>query len=230
MDSVIHCAGPKAPDGGPRPGPVASGEAVGRARETSPVGVTLEVVAHVKGNAALARLRYAREHHGEAGEKALLAALKPENRALVERGLLPQEWVPFSLFVDLNVKLDAVFGRGDLALVYQLGRYGADRNLKTIYRIFYKLGSPAFIISRATNVWSLIYDAGRFVVVPVPNETNTVLARIEGFPTPHRSHCLSVLGWAARSVELSGGTLLNAIEKSCRHRGEESCEFFLRWK
>ena len=187
-------------------------------------------MANVKASAALARLRYAREFHGAAGEASLIDALKPEHQALVRRGLLPQEWVPFALFVDLNVKADRLFGRGDLGLVYQLGRYGADVNLKTIYRIFYKLGSPAFIISRAPNVWSMIYDAGRFTITPSGGKENAVLCRIDQFPTPHRAHCLSVLGWAARSIELSGGTLINAIERSCRQRGEEHCEFFIRWK
>ena len=117
---------------------------------------------------------------------------------------------PFELFVDLNVTADRLFGAGDLALCYHMGRFGADVNLTTLYRVFYKLGSPGFIMSRAAKVWGVNYDSGRLVWEG--DEAHGLTMRIEDFATPHRAHCLSVLGWAARSIELSGGTLHNAIE------------------
>lgn len=186
-------------------------------------------MAQVKGSAALARLRYAREFHGEDGERALVAGLTPEHRGVVEAGdFLPQSWVPFDLFVDLNVTADRLFGRGDLTLCYHMGRFGADLNLTTLYRVFYKMGSPAFIISRAAKVWGLNYDSGQLVVAHAPPVREIRLV-IQHFATPHRAHCLSVLGWASRSVELSGGTLENAIEVTCRARNEPACELFVRW-
>src|SRR4051794_3306866 len=103
-------------------------------------------MARVKGSAALARLRYAQEFHGDEGRAALIAALAPETQKLLAEGILPQSWVPFEAFVDLNVKADKLFGKGDLTLCYHMGRYGADVNLTTLYRVFFKLGSPGFII------------------------------------------------------------------------------------
>ncbi len=175
----------------------------------------------------LARLRYAQEFHGDAGKAALLEALEPSSKKEFSEGLLPQSWCPFETFVDLNVKADRLFGKGDLTLCYHMGRFAADVNLTTLYRVFYKLGSPPFIISRAAKVWSVNYDSGRLVIDDIGPTERTL--RIEGFSTPHRAHCLSVLGWAARSVELSGGVLGNAIEVSCRGRGEARCELFFRW-
>jgi hypothetical protein len=39
-----------------------------------------------------------------------------------------------------------------------------------------------------------------------------------------------VLGWAARSIELSGGVVLTATEERCRARGDETCELVARWR
>jgi hypothetical protein len=108
----------------------------------------------VKGSAALARLRYAQEFFGESGKAALIAALEPSSQRLLSEGVLPRSWVLFDLFVDLNVKADALFGTGDLTLCYPMGRFAADVNFTTLYRIFYKLESPPFFrrASRASNV------------------------------------------------------------------------------
>ena len=53
--------------------------------------------------------------------------------------------------------------------------------------------------------------------------------RIEGFDTPHRAHCLSVMGWSERSVELSGGRDVITEELSCRADGGTICCFRFRW-
>ena len=120
-----------------------------------------------------------------------------------------------------------MFGRGDMALIRDLGRYGADANLTTIYRLFYKLGSVKWILARAPRLWGMHYDTGRLHIDLLPGRE--VGLRIEGFEVPHRAHCLSVMGWAERSVELSGGKDVRVEEVSCRVRGDASCRFRGAW-
>jgi hypothetical protein len=181
----------------------------------------------VKGAAITARLRFVRERQGEAGLKRVLQALPEAGRAALEANVLPGAWVPYDVFVDLCVTIDRLFGRGDLALCHEMGRYAADVNLPTLYRIFYRLGSPQFILRKAAQLWSVHYDSGKLATI----EEGKGAVRLEmvGFERPHRAHCLSVLGWAARSVELSGGAVKSAEEERCRTRGDEICELALRW-
>jgi hypothetical protein len=183
--------------------------------------------AQVKASAVLARMRFAREKHGPVGEERLRAALRPAYRDLVDGVLLPQQWVPFGLFVAANVEADKLFGRGDLALCYEMGRFGADVNLPTLYKLFYKLGTPTFIMSRAAKLWSLHYDSGALTSTIVGERT--LRLAIENFARPHRAHCLSVLGWAARSAELSGAKKVVATERSCRTSGAPRCELSIEW-
>jgi hypothetical protein len=181
----------------------------------------------VKGAAINARLRFVRENHGEAGVKRVVQALPPEHRATLEANVLAQAWAPFDLFVVLSVTIDRLFGRGDLSMCQEMGRYAAEVNLPTLYRLFYKLGNPGFILRKAAQLWSVHYDTGKLVAI----EEGRGAARLEivDFATPHRAHCLSVLGWAARSVELSGGAVKRAEEERCRTRGDEVCALVLNW-
>lgn len=182
----------------------------------------------VKGAAITARLRFVREHHGDAGLARVLAAVSDATRAVLDARVLPQAWAPFDAFVDLSVAADQLFGRGDLGLCYEMGRHAAEVNLPTLYRLFYRLGSPQFILRKAAQLWSVHYDSGKLAAF----EEGEGGARLEivDFARPHRAHCLSVLGWAARSVELSGGALQKADEERCRTRGDETCELVVRWR
>jgi hypothetical protein len=185
-------------------------------------------VPRVKGSTLTSRVAWVRERHGEMGLHRLRAAVLPETHALLEASLLKSAWYPFVAFVDLNLAIDREFGAGDLSLIKGLGRYGADVNLTTIYRLFYLVGSVEWIIERAPALFHVNYDAGRLAVELLGS--NRAQLSILDFPLPHRAHCLSVLGWAERSLELSGVALLESVEIACRTRGDNACRFRLGWR
>ena len=124
--------------------------------------------------------------------------------------------------------MDRLFGKGDLGLVRELGRYGADANLTTIYRLFFKVGTTHWILGRAVRLWSAHYDSGYLEVLT--RGPKTTVLRMRGFATPHRVHCLSVIGWAERSIELSGGVNVVGEEPLCRTRGDEMCQIEATWE
>lgn len=184
-------------------------------------------MANVKGSALDARVLWVKTNKGEEALKAFFSRLEPEHRAICEGVILPSSWYPFATFVHVNEVIDATFGKGDLALVPEVARFAAAHNLPTLYKFFYSVSSVAFILSMASRLWRMNYDAGELRVV---NGANEATIFIEGWPEPHRAHCLSVLGWAARSAELSGGTDVVAEMPRCRASGDAACELKLRWK
>lgn len=184
-------------------------------------------MANCKGLAVNMRFLWAQAHHGEEGRRRLIDALTPEHRALFDANILPHAWVPLGLFNDVNVCADRLFGTGDLALCVKLGAWAAEKSLPTLFRIFYRLGSPMFIFNKAAKLWSAHYDTGRLEPLnPAPNEVRLVL---HDHGLPHRAHCLSVLGWATRSVEMSGGKVVISDEVRCRTKGDPVCELRISW-
>jgi hypothetical protein len=184
-------------------------------------------VSNVKGSALTSRILWVSLNHGKTGVARLAAAAGAELAALIEDGVVRSTWYPFDLFVELNQQIDRLFGTGDLALVKELGRYGADANLTTIYRLFFKVGTVQWILARASRLWGLHYDAGR-MIVRAPGGREVELELVD-YDTPHRTHCLSVEGWIERSVELSGGKEVRLDELSCRARGDDRCRMRVRW-
>ena len=185
-------------------------------------------MANVKGSAISSRTLWVSLNHGDPGIAKVREALKPETRSILEGVVIKSRWFPFEAFVDLNEAIDRVFGTGDLAIVRQLGRFGADANLTTVYRLFYMVGTVKWILDRAARLWDLHYDSGKLLVVRHPG--NEVELRIVKFATPHRAHCLSVCGWAERSVELSGGKDVKLVETACRAKGDDECCIHGSWR
>jgi hypothetical protein len=185
-------------------------------------------MANVKGSAIASRVLWVRLHHGEDGDARLRQAVAPATRAILGEPPNKAKWYPFDAFVDLNLTIDRVFGKGDLAVVRELGRFGADANLTTVYRLFYMVGMPKWIMDRAARLWDLHYDSGRAMIVRYPGDE--IDLRVIGFATPHRTHCISVQGWCERSLELSGGKQVVTEEVKCRVRGDEMCVFHAAWK
>ncbi len=174
------------------------------------------------------RILWVQLGHGAAGIDQLRALASPNLRAQIDLGFAKATWYPFDQFVELNETIDRLFGRGDLGLVKLLGRYSADANLTTIYRLFFKVGSVQWILGRAVRLWGAHYDAGSFDVAT--RGTRAAVLRLRGFPTPHRVHCLAVAGFVERSLELSGGKRPIVEESKCATRGDECCQFDASWE
>jgi hypothetical protein len=188
---------------------------------------------HVRASAILARLRWVEEHHGREARRGVLVSIQPTQATALLAAVTPTLWVPFDAFVALCEAIDRAYGSGDLSLCRQLGKYAAEVNLPTLYRIFYKIGSVRYIISKASAVWNAHYDSGRASTREFPSTTpgaQGIAFIVEGFATPHRVHCLSVLGWMEQSAIISGATVLSAREARCRLRGDAACEFQLEYK
>lgn len=182
----------------------------------------------MKGSAITSRLRYVREHADEDVLREIKNGLSPENRDILEKGVLPHAWVPYSLYVELNVEADRVLGRGDLELCREMGRYGARVNLPTLYRIFLRMGSVPFMLRKAAKLWNVHYDSGSIDVEVLPGESARLT--ISDFDEPHRAHCLSVLGWAEGAAAITGASIVGAREESCRTWGDATCKLFLAWR
>lgn len=191
-------------------------------------GAYTSCVPNVKGSALASRILWVQLEHGEAGFQRLLQEVSPPLRDSVVPGVNKAAWYPFDQFIELNIVLDRVFGSGDLGLVKLLGRYGADANLKTIYRLFYRVGTVGWILGRGGRLWSAHYDSG-YCEVSTRGAKSAVL-RVRGFSTPHLVHCLSVQGWCERSIELSGGDSPVLAETKCRTRGDDLCQFECVWQ
>jgi len=185
-------------------------------------------MSRVKASTVLTRFDYLSKVYGPRAKERFLAELSESSRKQITGLVLPQAWVPFELYVEVNETIDRLFGKGDLALCVEVSKYAAEANLPTLYKVFYRLSSVAFIMKKAASLWNVHYDSGTLVVKDV--DRSHALLTIRGFEPPHKTLCFGFRGWAARAIELSGGRHVYHDEAHCRiDKGGQDCDFRFEW-
>ncbi len=185
-------------------------------------------MARVKGTTIAGRLAFARARGGDALVEEILSRLS--NRAEAEDlrfTALRSSWYDFRTYVEISEELDRRFGRGDGSLLPQMAGDVAQADLRTVYKVFFRIASPHYIIGKCTTVWRQYYDSGEMLLT----ETADNFARFEvrDFELPHRTHCLCVLGWMQRTLELTGVKNAKVVHERCRVTGAPSCVFAATW-
>lgn len=186
------------------------------------------VMVNVKGSAIVSTYNYIVKEHGETGWNKVLATLRKKEKNPLMRKLLVGSWYPFDTYVALLRALDDIYGKGDNRLIFNLGKFSAEDGLSTIYRFFFKVGSPNFIISRAAKIWSSYYSVGEMTIEN--NEKGMATIVLRDWPTPMKEHCDRVRGWITRAIEMSGGKDVKVKETKCQCTGDKVCQYDLRWK
>jgi hypothetical protein len=183
----------------------------------------------IKGTSLAGRRRYLERYHGEEKLRAVLAQLRDrEGAKRIEIGVLKSQWYPFELFLDLIETSDRVVGEGDGKLYRSMAARTAEDDLSTVYKVFFRFMQPMYGIGKAAELWSAYYSSGKLKMTPL--DPSKIELEIIDFESPHWAHCESVLGWAQRSIELTGVKDVACDHVDCRSRGGSRCRMHLSWK
>ncbi len=158
-------------------------------------------MANLKGSTFLARLAYLDTHFGEEGRETVWALLDPEERKVLEGGILPGSWYSRELFNKLVDLIDRELGNGDHRLTRRMGYFAAGLQLRGAYDSFVREGDPDFLLGRANNVWQIFHDFGRVETATEPGRCRIWLKDL-GFPDIGTVE--GIVGWAQQGLELSG--------------------------
>lgn len=182
----------------------------------------------VKGTALSSTVRYIKEKFGDESVEKIIAGLGESDKAAIRSGVLVSSWYPFSLLVAIMRAAKKEYGGQAPDLYRDIGRASADYSLSTVYKIFFKVGSPQFIIGRAATVYSNFYTSGEMKVLESGKGFANV--QITDFPEPCEEYCLRVWGWMERMLELTGARNIKAVHSKCRLRGDTLCLYTGTWE
>ena len=169
---------------------------------------------------------FAQERWGEDGWKAILEKLRPTDREEIGAAL-PMGWYPLALYARLIQAIDEVQGAGDMALNVQLGRFEAERDLTTIYRIMFRLVNPATVVEKTTDYWRKFHDTGTWEMTRVGS--HEIQGVLHGWGVIDHRLCRELVGYFSRLLELVGAEGVIVEHPECRARGFARCFFRARW-
>ena len=170
------------------------------------------------------------DQHGLKVWERVLDAMPAAAAAVWNGPLLITGTYPFSSFKAMLAALTEVVGAQPDEETGRMYSYIADRSLNSVYKFFFKLAQPSFVISRYPVLWQRFFESGDVRVSGAgPGRARLDFTLPEIFLDWIRPACL---GYSTKAVSLSGGRELEQqeVERSRLADGQWRISFELAWK
>ncbi len=182
---------------------------------------------NLRGASIISAMRFIEETYKSEGLDKVLASLEEEDRKILKGKLSPMTFYPMRLFINFSVAADRLFGSGDYDICRQIGYYEANETFSGIYKVFLDLTNPLYVISHAGMAWKMVHDFGELKIEQVNDKY--VRGKISDFPDCHKAHCVDLVGYFTRVLELCGAKDVDVKEVRCICNGSDYCEFEVKW-
>ena len=154
----------------------------------------------VKGTAPLSLSAFVKKKFPDRFQE-WLDALPPASQKIHSSAILAFEmYLLYDSLIAPTQKVCDLFFGGDERGALETGRHSAGFALKGIYKVFFKFGSPQFIIDRASRVFSNYYPEGMLRVAE--SSSGRCVLQIVKFPEPYRLLEIDIAGWLDGTLEL----------------------------
>ncbi len=180
-----------------------------------------------KGFTLKGALAFVESRWGEQGRQRLLDASSAEDQAVLRGRILPSTWYPFRIQVGLYETIDRLFGRGDLELCWEVGKFTSENELKTIHKAFLRVAGLDLWVRTAGLMWGRYYSAGHLRVEEIGRRSGSVL--VTDFNPISKAFCFDFGGWLHRTVELANYNQVRIEHDACLLDGADACRFSGRW-
>ena len=172
-------------------------------------------------------------------QKFIDAELTPEQRERVFQAMpaqyssrfrgpiLATETIPVAALNRLTEEAAKAKGENVDQFARRAGREGASDAVKGIYRFFALVLTPPALLSKASQMWSSLYNRGE---LKVEDQTPTsARIRLINFPS-EPAGCARITGWMERMAELTGAKNVNVQQTQCFAKGQPNCEWIVKWQ
>ena len=182
----------------------------------------------IKGSAVLDSITGIKKRDGDEAYEALVSRLTGETKKMFQDTVSGSSWYPLDYFLNfLAVELDAS-ANGNAEVLVTRSEKVVERQLRGVYKIFVKMGSPEFLMKRIAAV-HMTYFNGVGIEFTQLGEGQAVI-RYTGFEPQHRLIGFTIVGFFRKALELSG-----AMDRQVRfttpiEAGKGYAELAVSWK
>lgn len=183
----------------------------------------------VKGAAVETIPKFVKSKFGDEGYRKWLDSLPAETRKQFEFMILSSKWYPLKeMLVEPTIKICDLFYQGNINGAVEQGRFSAEHGLVGIYKVFIKLGSPGFIIDRASTIMSSYYENSAIEVMEKGDKR--IRLHITKFDEPSKVVENRIKGWIERALEMSSAKNPKLVIFKSMADGADVTEFIVTWE
>lgn len=183
----------------------------------------------VRGTTVDAAKRFTERHRDAPGWDAFDAGLEPVHRELVDNPVVRRRWYDLEQYSGvLELAARHLSPDDEDGFLSDLGRFVMDDGVNTLYRAFFLIASPSFVIKGSAMLWGLFFKGSKLKVMG--RGRDWVNVSIVNAPRCWRPLCISISGGMLSALEHAGARDARMVHHHCRSQGGERCDFEFRWR
>ena len=172
---------------------------------------------------------FIKKKYGDETFTRLLDRLPQEVKGIWEDAVLTDSY-PFSAFKAMTAALSGELGALENREIAKMYEYIADRSLNVLYKMFFRMTNPSFVISNYPKLWRRFFESGT-VEVPLSEKG---YARVRFLLPEIFLDWLppACLGYSKKAVEMAGGKnlMIKLENKSLSSENVWDIVYQLRWE
>ena len=158
--------------------------------------------------------------------EAVLRALPPDFANRMRGPVLPTETIPVVVLNRMTEEAAKIKGEPVDAFARRMGREAAADAVKGIYRFFALVLTPTALLSKASQMWTSLYNRGDMRVEYLTDHGATI--KLLDFPS-ELAGCSRITGWIERMAQLTGVKDIRIQQTQCYAKGAPHCEWSITW-
>jgi predicted hydrocarbon binding protein len=188
--------------------------------------MTRDEIVTVKGSPVRSLQKFLQVELTPAQHHAVFESLPAEFSTRLRGPILPTETIPVNLLNQITEAAARAKGEPIEQFARRAGREAAADAVRGIYRFFALVLTPTALLSKASQMWSSLYNRGE---MRVENQTDRgATIRLMNFPS-EIAGCARITGWIERMAELTGVKGVRIQQTQCYAKGAPHCEWSITW-
>jgi hypothetical protein len=156
----------------------------------------------IKGSAVKATPDFVKEKFGSRYSE-WVKSLPDSSRNIIEQPIYATTWYSLtdSVIIPTQKVADLFFGGNNVKAANEIGRYSAEVALKGVYKIFVRVSSPQFVLSRASSIFGTYYQPSDIKVIESLDKK--AILQLTKFHPNDRLIMNRIAGWIEKTLEIT---------------------------
>lgn len=181
----------------------------------------------IKGTAVKATPQYVKEKHPEQF-KTWTKSLPPKAKEIMSNSILATTWYELTpAVIEPTEALAKLFFKDAKQAAWAVGKYSAKIALTGIYKVFIIVSTPAFMLSRASSIFSSYYKPSKINAVKKSN--SKVVLEISGFDKRDKLIFYRIAGWVEQALEQTKKSEIKVKVEEKNENGKLTAHIVAEW-
>lgn len=183
---------------------------------------------YVRGTTVDPARRFAERQRWTPAWERFVASIAPHQRELLEHPIKRSRWYDLRLYASVIDAAARHLSPDDQdGFLTDLGRFVLQDGVNSLYRAYFAIASPGFVLRGSALLWRLFFKGSRLKVIG--RRGRTVHVAVQGAAFCSHALCVSISGGMLAALENAGGRGARLVQHRCRSDGGSQCDYHFAW-